>query len=61
MGVIKHQQKLVYDLYEYLKQQKWKKTKVSMLIGRNPFPNKNNTLNNVNIARKSILKWLSVI
>ena len=25
-----------------------------MLIGRNPFPNKNDTLNNVNIARNSL-------
>ena len=31
-----------------------KKKKNSMIIGRNPFPNKNNTLNNVNIARNNI-------
>ena len=30
------------------------KMKISLLMGRNSFPNNNDTLNNVNIARNSI-------
>ena len=38
MGAIKHQQKLVYELYDYLKQIKLKKRqKLACLLGRFPF------------------------
>ena len=47
-GCNKNQQKLVYELYEYLEQKIMiKDKKNSMLIGRNPFSNKNNPLNDV--------------
>ena len=46
--------KIVYELYEYLEQKIMIKDKDSMLFGRNPFLNKNNTLNDVIIARNSI-------
>ena len=61
MGAIKHQQKLIYELFEYVKQKIMIKDENSMLIGRYPFPQKHYTLNNANIARNSIKKWLSVI
>ena len=39
MGVIKHQKKLVYDLYEYLKQtNNTKRQKLAYLWGGIPFP-----------------------
>ena len=39
MGVIKHQQKLVYDLYEYLKQtNNDRRQKLACLWGGIPFP-----------------------
>ena len=50
MSVIKHQQKLVYELYEYLKQKILIREKMSMLIGRNLFISKTYTHNNENIA-----------
>ena len=38
--------------HEYLKRTiKLKKTYISMLFGQNPFPNKNNTLDNVKITK----------
>ena len=55
MSGIKHQQKLVYELCQKLKQEITIKDKNSWRIERNPFPNKNNTLSNVNIARNSTI------
>ena len=38
MGVIKHVQKLVYELYEYLKEKNDKRQKLACLLGGTPFP-----------------------
>ena len=61
MVAIKHQQKPVYDIYEYLKKKIMIKDKNSMHMGWNLFSNNNDKLNNVDIARNRILKSLSVI